>query len=281
MNKFKDEEGFINLNDINLKNIKSHNLYKNISFEYNNKIYYYKRCKKFFELYNEIIAEEIAKDFDLNYVHYDLAIFNDDYGVISENFIKDNYKYYTLEDIIKTYYNDDIDKHNNLIDIKKIFNLKGNENYNILFKEYLNIFIFDIIIGNMDRHLNNLIIEEINNNKHFLIFDNEEMLNNDSINYGIYSIGIDENDFHYCIDEYNYEDNFILKFLIVFNDKNIICDKLYILEKEYIINLLKKIENERNIKIDINLKKYLINKFEKNKKMIEKNINKFKTKKIL
>lgn len=188
------DKGYINIDKIlglppitsfeelleNLKNNKEVNIIKIInnsnrgiqlvlSFKYNEVEYFYKyeRPREPFKVspYNELIACEIAEDLFLPHVDYDLAIIGGFKGVISKDFRKNNVKYLSGKEFLSNNYplghQDNISNLNNLEDIwialEKYYN--GNQNYqNIvseLMKKIVNIFIFDLLTGQTDRHFLN------------------------------------------------------------------------------------------------------------------------------
>ena len=106
MNLYRNDMGFIDLNSNKIK-ISRLNFSKRIlKLEYLNKTYYYKIINQVETLYNELIAFEIAQDFKIDCVSYDIATYDETIAVISENFIKKDQKYISMEEIIKSIYGD-------------------------------------------------------------------------------------------------------------------------------------------------------------------------------
>ena len=283
MNGARDNLGFIEIDklDVNIEEVN-----KNIKvFFYNDKKYYFKQCKKIEEVYNELIAEEIAQDYGINCSHYDLASYNGFIGVISEDFIKEN-KYTSINTILTQTYKSEISKHNNLEDIWCAFDYIYKDKYIVsnLMDELINIFIYDIITGNIDRHVDNYgIIETENSIKFSSLFDNEKILSLDSIKNGIYSIGIDEYDYHACSCNYSITDNFINKFLS-FSDETylfLLLQKLNIINDENINIVLNRVENKIHSDINPVIRNMIQARFKQNKDMIYNSINKYKAKKLL
>jgi len=62
------------------------------------KLYYFKKKRKFTELF----MQELIKEFDLEHVNYQLAICDEELGVISENFKKPSNRYYDFDDYFYT-----------------------------------------------------------------------------------------------------------------------------------------------------------------------------------
>jgi len=276
MNKYRDETSFINLDIIDKKDINHIQPFKKINFIYSNEKYYYKRCKGIINCYYELIAYEIAKQMNLEACNYDLATYVDEIGVVSKNFLKDNDVIIRLEDLLYEAYQDiELPKYNNLEDIENALNKKyGIKITDKLMEELIRIFIFDVIIGNIDRHMDNIFIVENNTIKFSPIFDNEKMLNKYSINMGIYSLGVDREDYKYSEEDYDYSDNFIYKFLTKYNEyRNILIDWLFIIEDDNLDIIFNNIEDKINNEIEENMKKYIKSKFKQNKNMIQKVLN--------
>ena len=136
------------------------------------------------EAYGELFSEEVAKILGMKTAHYDLAIFNNRYGVISYNFLKENeYLIYGGDILVDFYerklendeelcalygidYNKDdlvdvITKLNNLEDIWSVIEdrFRDDPNKNLIVKSFMdglvNKLIFDILMVNHDDHSEN------------------------------------------------------------------------------------------------------------------------------
>ena len=231
--------------------------------------------------YNELIAEELAKDFELENVHYDIyGLSYAPKGCFSEDFIEDKLSF-TFKDLIwkrKDKYYDMFDKRCTLEEMRKLLELfpdiidedaleeneikkfniykrKLTENEIDLIMDQINkIYIFDILIANKDNNYGNfgILIDE-NTAKSMPCFDNEMLLNKDSINQGAYAMLPDSyvadniNDFqqepHKAIIHYfSKEEN--KKYLDLFKSK------LWIISEENIENVIKKVEERTKSKID-------------------------------
>lgn len=278
METFRDEFGFIEIEKLRCEGLKYLNTYTgHLTFFYDNKKYFFKKCKSIEEEYNELIAEEIALQLGIPCAHYDLASYNDFIGTISENFIESEDKYTTMEQILKQAFGEKgIEKYNNLEDIWIALShiYKNSETVRVLMSELINIFIFDILIGNIDRHIENTGIVENEYGIHFAkVFDNEKMLSDGSINSGIYSIGIDRSDYHPTIDGYNY--NLLGKFLDYSSNvyKEYIDKKLEIISEDNIEEILNRVEERTNAKIQPNIREGIKTKFKMNFCMIEQTLS--------
>ena len=185
----KREDGFIDITNYEKKQdeSKQNNYWVNI----NNSSFYFKRVKQIEKIYNELVAEEFAKIYGLASAHYDLVfekIFDEkNIGVISKKITKENEKLILMDLILEN-------KQNNLSNIENQLKIRYGKYYKILLEKIYNLFIFDVLTGQGDRHSLNYGI--IKGKKIFFspLFDSEYILSSDSINEGSYSLGIDDND---------------------------------------------------------------------------------------
>lgn len=278
MNFIRDDFGFIDLDIIKFS--RKTNVSKNVFFfEYMGELYFYKVIRELENIYNELIASELALKYKLDCLDYDIAIYDETIGVISKNFIQQNKRYIPMEEILKRVYKiDNVAQKNNLEDIWYAIDLYY-QDFNItkrLMDKIVNIFIFDILIGNVDRHLFNFGIIECDNFVDIApIFDNEKMLSESSIYYGDYSIGICESDYSYCIRQLEPIDNYIYKFINIsdIRYKHLLKEKLEIISQKNISEIILKVENKINSKIPKPIKDKIIKRFYINNKMINSILN--------
>lgn len=282
MEVMRDEFGFIDITE--LKPLTRE--FDHFWIEYNDKKYYFKKTK-ISENYNELIAEELAKDFKIPCAHYDLAIYNDSTGVISENILNEFDKYISIENILKEYFKDleVVDKRNNLEDIWNAIDYKYNDPVltKRLMDQLVNIFMFDSLIGNIDRHVDNYGIIENDLGVNFApLFDNEKMLSS-SIYDGGYSLGIDKDDYFFNEIDFEPDRNFLKKFFFVSSSEYIdyYKSKLHIISEENIDKVLKRVEIRTNSEITETLKKQIKDKFNKNRNMINNVLEQTKQRKLV
>ena len=131
----------LTLNNDEIERIKSGKHYVTI----NSKNYYVKKINNNDGI--ELVTERLAKLVNINSVHYERVVIDDEVYYLSEDLNKDG-KYLSAKYVVmhKT----------SMIDMFDVLNkYYDNENILYLIDEIIKIFIFDILILNYDRHLNN------------------------------------------------------------------------------------------------------------------------------
>lgn len=300
MNNIKRIYGFIDLNKYfeqkyNLNTLDELDQNKLISAEfstqktafwldfYNNKVLF-KDCKTNKSAYLELINEELIKLINLETAHYDLAKFDNYYGVITYDFKKENYKYIHLFSILLKYYKDiilnsnkllnkgykEVDKFNNLIDIKSAleYYFKDNKNKNVIVSKLMidivKLFSFDLLMNQTDRHSANYGIFINNDTKEVLlapVFDYGESLNKNSKYYN--SIVTDSN---YFLNENKSKkyiiESFIQKFPKEYTD--IFYEILNIININTLNNAIKNVEYRCQTTIPKNIKEDIFDSFADN-----------------
>lgn len=241
-------------------------------FDYNGTTYFYKYDEEIIP-YNELVAEELAKDFGLSCIDYDLAILNDKKGVISKNYQKDNVSYINGEDIIIDYYECkglDIDKYNNLEAIWDALEYRYKDFPNRkeivanLMKKIVDIFIFDIITSQRDRHLENWqIIESEKDIDIAPLFDNERILVSEA-----------ENIFLLLTIEEKISGNLFENLEVFLNVssadyRNIIKEKMWIISDENLQSVFKRIENKTEYPMPQSEKEYYLRKYQNHRKQLQ------------
>lgn len=157
---------------------------------------------------NELIVYYLAKKCGLFALKYDLAIFKGGIGVISKDFRSQNANYYSMNDILKEYANDNItifyelglnpnsiNPHlydmTNLLSfwqaIENKYKNVANINFENLLNELVKRYMFNILIRNHDDFSKNFVVEEkkdqngnITNVSFVPIFDSELFLSDKS-----------------------------------------------------------------------------------------------------
>ena len=180
----------------------------------------------------------------------------DNLGVISENFIKENDKFILLYDVLNEYFEENETlEHNNFKDIYNALEYKYDSLIaSKLINELKDVYIFDILVANIDRHDKNIGIIENDTISLSPLFDNEKILSKDSIYEEIYSLRLD--------DKYNEE----------IKDK--LEEKLWIIDSDNISKVFDRIENYINSNIPDYIKDESRYRFSENKKRIIKRLKK-------
>ena len=170
-------DGYINLDkekiikDPNPKTTK-YGMNKSFWFLINNQEYFYKNCLELDEAYMELFSSIIARYVNIKTVNYDLAKFRNLIGVVSLNYNEKHCYERTILEIGKKYYNEKISKNNQ-------YNLSLSDMYNLemiwdalkyyyqnelvvlnIMKSIIDSFILQILTGNCDLNVSNLVIIE-------------------------------------------------------------------------------------------------------------------------
>ena len=222
--------------------------------KYNNDIYYMKLITINEKVYNELIAEEIAHDFDIRCANTDLGIYKGNYYCLSKQIYNSNDKYIPMNNLM--------DEHDN--NLTYIWNLLEDEYrdrklISKLMDDLVNIFLFDVLIANYDRHVGNYGLI-MSNNSVFVapIFDNENMLSVYSMIDGDFCIGMEDKDY--------YESDLFTKFLKLSSD--IYLDKfeskLWIIDQENVKKVIERVENKIGIQIDLETRNRILLNFSDN-----------------
>ena len=240
--------------------------YSFFPFTINDKKYFFKRIGIPNDVYNELIAEEFAKDFEIPCAHYDLGSFHGFQGVISEDFINDKESldgFNLMEEAFK----EDQSKLNNCI---RYNNLKFYKSFldEDSFKDLIKVFIFDVFLGNCDRHESNIVFFKDDYGIYLApLFDNEKILSDASIKHGFYRLSVDENDDldAFFSDPLRYK-NIFRKFILQYKKEELVKEKLWILSDSNIDSVLDRVEdriedNISDIKRDIVKKLLIENKY--------------------
>ena len=253
--------GFIILDDlVDSRNIRN----CHFKFNYNGQEYYYKRSDLPDMVYNELVGEELAKDFGIRHAEYDLASYHGNLGVISKNFIKKDEIFCTASDLL-----DDMIRKEDKYPLTQFNNLKLYKKIlpESVFKDVLRLFVFDVICANNDRHDENfgfVFNRKTGDMRLAPIYDNENIMSLDAIYEGRYHLGVDEKDHDRFDINYQYmrfsDDDMIVKFVEKYGKMEYIRRKLSILSKKNIDSIIERVEDKiedeipRVIKSDINCK---------------------------
>lgn len=252
-----------------------------------NKDYMFKATS--FKPINELICYELASIMGIEAIPYDLAIYDDKFGVISENYEKNNCKYVSGTMILKNYYrneektliemgfdkeesdNEKIPYHvqmNNLEVIWQALEYKY-PNYDIskCMEKLVLQFIFVILSGQVDKSAHNWEIEEYEDHIDLVpLFDNT---------LSFYNI-LEEGEMSVSFEDVGktLKDNLIY-FLQVSSKEyiNLFLEKYSLLTEENMIEIFKKIEQKIECEISNSTKQKLLYDLKLNKNIIDEVLN--------
>lgn len=249
-----------------------------LEFDYYGETYFYK-CNEGGLLfpYSELVAEELAKDYGIPCVSYDLATLNGKNGVISKNYKKKNVNYISAEDILSNYFNKyhdgkclNIDDYNNLDSIWTALDYRYKDSKNKidityhLMKQIVDVFLFDIITCQNDRHTRNWEIMEQDDNINISpLYDNERVLICSEEDATI-SMTINEIE-----DENLWETLKEFQHLSSNEFGNLIAKKLWIISEENLMSVFQRIEKKTNYPMPQEYKDFYLDGYKKHKERIE------------
>ena len=269
---------YFNINEIDAKLLYKDSNKSEILFNYNDKYYFFKTNLSSEDRYNELIAEKIAKKLGIKCANYYLGEYCNQKGVVSEVF---DVKYYkSMDEFLYSVYGDECFEKNNLEDIWNALLINFNqEQTEKVMDDIVNVFLFDVIIANNDRHANNLGLIIKNNNVELApIFDNDNMLREIAMNDGAFFLGIERKDYYNYLNGESKKDNVFDKFIKISDSEYIerLKNMLSVISDDSIIEIFKELEKE-GVKISKEKQLDILNRFRKNYNIIEKKIDKNKT----
>lgn len=273
---YRDTDGFIDLDRLDNFNYDENR--KVIRFTYNDEEYFYKERSKSglydMRIISELLAYEIGTYLNLDCVYYDIAKSNNKYGVISKSFLNKGDNIITMTNLLNKY-------EASSISLEEIWS-KLNEKYNLdvvktIMNNYVNIFLFDIIIGNGDRHTDNImLIKNGDDIRTAPIFDNEYVTR--SIGKNTYRLAASKED----LPKYKEDPGKDILYEFLRISDSIYIDRLEYFKEaikdENILLFLNNIEKRINTNIPSQIKNELRNKFKENIKIIESTIEKLNSK---
>lgn len=254
---------YFDLDELDIKIKKEIYFSYGMIFTYQGEDYYYKGNKTLDSIYNEILAKKIADKLGISCCEYYLGSYYEDMGSISKMISDD--KFISMSNLLLSSYGITKNK-NNIEDINAMLdNIFSSEVSEKLKSDLLNIFLFDVLIGNCDRNSDNygLILDD--NPRFAPLFDNENMLSEYSIYYGNYTLGIDEDDLD--------DENILDKLFEHFPETKDRLRKMFpIISEESLENIFKELEDE--YEINDYIKEKVMDRFSINRGMINESLNK-------
>ena len=242
--------------------------------------------------YNELIAEELAKDFGIECAHYEVAGLEEGgKRCFSEDFIGDKFaitfedmqyslwvnnpkfdERVTIElirDMLEVFPKDVDESRIDSEDIEKYHKYKRSlteEEINKVMDEVNKIYVFDVLIANSDNNPGNFgIMLDENGVTPIPSFDNEMILNNHAMSKGAFAMLPDS---EVVKNKSDYSDPFdviIHYFQKPENEKyaDLFKDKLWIISEENIEDVIKRVETRTKTTIDENTKNEYKERFRK------------------
>lgn len=231
--------------------------------KFDNNTYYLKQCIYMAKLYNELIAEFLACDYGIKCAETDLCIYNGSYYIMSKQIYKENEIFIPMSKLIT-------ELNNNLSEIWNVFEDKFKDRKVVakLMYQLVDVFLFDVISANYDRHIDNYGIL-INNDEPSItpLYDNENIFDEEAIKSGLFCIGIEENDY--------FRDDLFTKFLTISDSSYLerLESKLWIIQDSNFQSIFDRIEQRINCKVSLEIKKDILFMSHKNYHNILKIIN--------
>ena len=231
------------------------------SFDYNGETYYFK-FDSLVNPYNELMFYNLALDMGIDSVSYDIAKLGVYEGVISKDFKEKGAKYISGRKILKINHGQDFNKYNTLYDIwadlEDYFKDRSDRQDIVakLMDKLVRIFIFDLLIGQEDRHPDNWGIVKYPNGEVDLQInlDNSRGLVDHPIMVK-HQLRMDQ--------DFMFTEDMIEKFQIVSSDEfsSILPNYLWVISRENILKTFAKIEAQTGTVMPEELKNEYLKKF--------------------
>ena len=230
-------------------------------FNIDGETYFFKTLSPGCLPYSELIANEFARDYGLPCVEYYYAQYGDYRGYLSKDFSGDNQKFmgqYLLEK------NEDGFGYvkNSIKHISMCFEDKPS--HDRIIDELYNLIVFDIIIGNADRHDENIIVT--NDETVYPIFDNDWTGSRVAVREGHYALFIDTDDSSIFQELYENNREYYNKLMY----------SLRLLNYKHIKDVLSRVEEKMEVPIKQRDRDEIIDVFAFNRQNIERKLSKIK-----
>lgn len=251
------------------------------SFDYHGDRYFFKM--KYCEdnnwynkhiVYNELIVGELARDYGIPCIDYDLAVLGFYQGVLSKNYKLENVNYIYGDDLLNDY--EKSTGHFGFNALPNIWcaleyryqnNSNKKEFISKLMKRIVDIYLFDVITCQNDRHSQNWQIMESNNDVDIApLYDNEIIL---KYRLDLATVELSMNGGGESLWES------IEQFQNVSSDeyRNIIREKIWIISDSNLKAVFERVENKIGCALPDRYKYYLSGDYEAHKGMLEKTLD--------
>ena len=241
----RDSMGFINLDKLGLSKVDNIMILDSFRFVYKNDLYYFKKVKSINQSYNELIGYELAKDFGLDAIQYDIGSYYGFIGFISKDYSNKGYCF--LEQYIENYYGK-FSKRNNIHDVSIMFHdTFGEDVANNIMNDLYRLLMFDIIIANSDRHDRNILIDS-STLRLGPVFDNEMLLNED---------------YYFSFSVTGRDDNTISEFLSILSPQELefFVNKIEIINRDNLLKVFNRIEKKIGTSMVDSIKNEVLKKY--------------------
>lgn len=241
-----------------------------IDFVYDNQRWYFV-FKSDNRAYNEIISCELAKDYQINSAECYMAKTNTFSGIISKSVYNDNEKFWILSYFALLNNIDCLDYSNSIKYLFELFKKVSSKDAEEIHKQLIEIFLFDILIGNPDRNASNIgILKKDNSYKISDLFDNETIGNN-GFTHGNWKFKV--------TNDKEKEKNALETFFVYYPEYiEYLKSKLWIIEEENLNKIFTRIEINKKIYIPYDNQLSIKSSLKENLKLIKEVINKFEKK---
>ncbi len=120
--------------------------------------YYFKQSKSSYpsEIWSEIISSKLGQQAGFNTLDYNIALFNDELGCLSKSMINNNHSMlYHGVDVLNDFLPEFLITDKPTVSFQQIEQICTIELFDTFLYKFIEMLIFDAIIGNMDRHTEN------------------------------------------------------------------------------------------------------------------------------
>ena len=262
--KYREANGFIHLarNNINVEDEQGRVVY----FTYNNKKYEFKRALSIRKVFHELVGYYLAKDFGFDALDYDIAFYNGSLGTISESLEEEkkaSNSTINIGNVFSKLFKPNRNTLDNIwlaveMEVRKDKSIKNkDEVINYIMNQIVNIFLFDVLISNTRRDLNDIYFIK---DKGMGKLSNNDYLLSNAMYDGKYGISVKEDeDTHSLLTFLNMSDSSYAK---------ILKDKLSLISDDNLNKIFDKIEEQIGDRIPIDIREEMLIKFRINRQIV-------------